>query len=397
MGLVTGDGVAPARLDQPAARQPFIPIAVGVVEHVIIVFPAPELLLARDHETILGPDRGAEGARVMRMRVHVGERQEHAVDQAEIIAVAQADDLFAPAGGVIRAVPGGPFHCHVETAARRVPAADHLPSVEQLSRNHVALRHLPDIFVEPAERNGLTLARHGGQPEDRAVGRLTVDLRQHHVGHRIGEKALLADRWQLPRIAQHEDGRAEGQQVLGHLSAHHRHLVEHEKVGTAQVGMRVEHELRLMNVVEPEFQLRNLGRGKAALDRTHARQVALQRREFRGHTLDLLGRGLGGAINQAVDRLRRRALARHDEHRLASEGGKEHTAQAAGRHRLQAERLYRLPGDRGFSGPCIPKHPQNLLLVTAVPIPVPDDCDGLRLCLRQNDAHGRSSDQHRAL
>ena len=127
---MTGDGVSPARFDQTAACHPFIAIPVWIEEDVVIVFAAPELLLARDRETVLGLDCGTKGARIMRMRAHMAERQEHAVDQAKIVSVAQADDLFACPRGVVRAKPGGLLHRHVETAARRVLAADHLPPIE---------------------------------------------------------------------------------------------------------------------------------------------------------------------------------------------------------------------------------------------------------------------------
>ena len=199
-----------------------------------------------------------------------------------------------------------------------------------------------------------------------------MDFGQHHVGHRIGEKALLSDRRQLPRIAQHQDRLAEGQKVLGHLFAHHRDLIEHQEIGVAQIGMRVQHELRLVDVIEPEFQLGNLRLGKAPLGRTHPWQVALQRRQFLGHPRDFLGRGFRMAIDQAVNGLRWRAFACHHEDCLAGEGSKEHTTQTTGRHGLKAERFNRQGGDGALPHPCIPEDAENLLVLCSVAIPFAD-------------------------
>ena len=73
LGLVTGDRVAPAALDETAARCPFMTVTVRVKDNMVVIFAAPELLLARDRETVIGLDFGTEGTRIMRMRSHVGE------------------------------------------------------------------------------------------------------------------------------------------------------------------------------------------------------------------------------------------------------------------------------------------------------------------------------------
>ena len=200
----------------------------------------------------------------------------------------------------------------------------------------------------------------------------------------------------MPGITQHQDRLAKGQKVFGHWLAHHRHLVEHQEIGIAQIGLRVQHELRLMNVVQPELQLRNLRLGKAALGHAHAGQIPLERRQLLCHAGDLLGRGLRIAVDQTVDCLCRRAFARHHVDRLAREGGKEHTTQTARRHGLETKRLDRQGGDGALSHPCIPKDPEDLLFVCAVAIPVADGGNGARLCCREGDAHALSSQQRLA-
>jgi len=134
-----------------------------------------------------------------------------------------------------------------------------------------------------------------------------------------------------------------------------------------------------VDVVEAQFQLRDLRLGEPALGHAHPRQVALQRRQFLGHPRDFLGRGLGGAIDQAVDRLGRGALLRHHVDGLAGEGGEDHAAQTAGRHRSQPERLDRHGGDGGLADPCITEHPEHLLCMGAMQIPVADGGNGARL------------------
>lgn len=162
LGLVTGDRVAPAGLDQTTANLPFMTMAVWVVEDVIVVFAAPELVLPRDLQAILGLDPGVECPRIMRMRSHTAQRQEHAIDQPKIMTIAQTDGLFTGTGGVIRGKASGLLHSHVNAPTGRVLATDHLTAVEKLRRCYVALRHLPDTLIEGAVRDRLALARHGG-------------------------------------------------------------------------------------------------------------------------------------------------------------------------------------------------------------------------------------------
>ena len=114
------------------------------------------------------------------------------------------------------------------------------------------------MVVVDAEADGPALARHGGQADDRAFGRLSVDLGQHHVGCIAGEGTFALDRWQLTRIAQHQDGLAEGEQITRHLIPHHGHFVENEELCVPQSRLLVEDEARLVTVGEPELQRREL-------------------------------------------------------------------------------------------------------------------------------------------
>ena len=61
------------------------------------------------------------------------------------------------------------------------------------------------MIVVDAEADGPALARHGGEADDRTLGRLAVDLGQHHVRLVAGEGAFAPDRRQLAGIAEHED------------------------------------------------------------------------------------------------------------------------------------------------------------------------------------------------
>ena len=97
------------------------------------------------------------------------------------------------------------------------------------------------------------LPRHGGQPDDRTLAGLAVDLGQHDVGRVAGERTLALDRRQLPRIAQHQDRLAEGQEIARHLLADHRDLVEHDQRGVADDRLLVEDEARLVDVGQPQL------------------------------------------------------------------------------------------------------------------------------------------------
>jgi hypothetical protein len=94
-----------------------------------------------------------------------------------------------------------------------------------------------------AERDALALARQCGQIDDRRFRRLPVDLGQHDVGRAAGEWRLTTDRRQLAGIAEHQHRLAERQNVVGHLFIDHRHLVQHDQSGVADLRLVVEDEL----------------------------------------------------------------------------------------------------------------------------------------------------------
>ena len=203
MGLVTGDGVAPDGLDQ-TLLDPVIaatPVAVErdmIVEVALVDVVALGLVLApADDVAVLGAHGGREASLVL--VPHVAELEEHAVDDAEVVPVLDADDLLGPAasslaGRVDVLDPGGALHGHVELDAGRVAPADDLAAAQHPVGRHVGASHLPDEGVVLAVGDGPTFAGHGGQPDNRALARLAVDLGQHHVWRGLGEGALALDR-----------------------------------------------------------------------------------------------------------------------------------------------------------------------------------------------------------
>ena len=214
--------------------------------------------------------------------------------------------------------------------------------------------------------DGKPLARHGGQPEDGAALRLAVDLVQHHIRGRIGEGALAMNGRQLAGIAQNEDRLSEGQEIVGHLLAHHGHLVEHDQVAIAHKGLAVEDKARLMDVREAQLQPGDLHPREGKLAGPHQEQSGLELRQFLLDTLDFFLGGLRDAVDQAVDGGGGRALPRHHESCLAGEGGKQHAAPAAALPCFEAKRVYGMTGDGTFSASGIAEQAEHLLDVPTV-------------------------------
>ena len=231
-----------------------------------------------------------------------------------------------------------------------------------------------------AERDRLALPRQGGKADDRALGRLTVDPGQHHVGLAAGEGAFALDRRQLPGIAEHQDRLAEGQQIGGHLLADHRHLVEHQEIGIAQQRLLVEQEARLVQVAQAQLEMADLRLGEEALARAHGTEAGAQVLQILLDARDLLRRGLRAAVDQAVDGRGRRPLAGHHQRRLAGEGAIEHTARSQGvALAVEAELGDGMGGERGLARAGIAEEPEDLLLAAAMPEPVLDAGDGAGL------------------
>ena len=238
-------------------------VALGVAAHVVVEVALVDYIPSRfricrtDRVAILGAHGRREADLVL--VVHVGELEEHAVDDAEVVAVLEADDLLglavAPLAGRVNGVePGGALHGDVELDAGGIAATDHLAAAQHLLRDDARTRHLPDVRVVLTVGDRPALARHGREPDDRALAGLAVDLGQHDVGRRLGEGALALDRRQLAGVAQHEDRLAEGQQVARHFVADHRHLVEHDQRGLADDRLLVEDEARFVDVIEPDLE-----------------------------------------------------------------------------------------------------------------------------------------------
>ena len=142
-----------------------------------------------------------------------------------------------------------------------------------------------------------------------------MDLGQHHVGLGPGEEAAAGDRRKLRRVAEDEDGLAEGEEVAADLLVDHRAFVDddHRRLGGGAVV--VEDEGR------PDFVLA-------------------------AHTVD-----------QAVDGAGvRAALAAHDVGGLAGEGGEDDVAvgtfrDMAGERRLAGAGIAEKPEDRAGRPP----------------------------------------------
>jgi len=120
--------------------------------------------------------------------------------------------------------------------------------------------------------------------------------------------------------------------------------------------------------------------------------------------LDLVGRGLRDAVDQAMDGGGRRALAGHDQRRLAGEGGVQDTVRAAHGtvgapgHGVETELVDGVPGDGRLSDAGIAEHSENLLLRGPVQEPVLDPADRLSLQVggREALAHASPSQQRPA-
>src|SRR6266511_2497818 len=94
--------------------------------------------------------------------------EEHAVDDTEVVAVLEADNLLSItvaglAGGIDVREPGGPLHRRVEVDAGRVAPADHLAAAQHLLRAHLIAAHFPDEGVVLAVGDWLALPGHRGE------------------------------------------------------------------------------------------------------------------------------------------------------------------------------------------------------------------------------------------
>src|SRR5690606_30924556 len=110
-----------------------------------------------DRITVLGPDSRGEADLVL--VAHAGKLEEHAVDDAEVVPVLEADDLLdlavaALAGRVDGIEPGGALHRDVELDAGGVAPADDLAAAQHLLGHDRAARHLPDVGVVLAIGDG---------------------------------------------------------------------------------------------------------------------------------------------------------------------------------------------------------------------------------------------------
>ena len=128
----------------------------------------------------------------------------------------------------------------------------------------------------------------------------------------------------MSRIAEHQRRLAEGEKVARHLRADHRDLVQHEQLAVAHRGLGVEHEPRLVRVLQPELERAQPRLLEQLLCNPKRMQASANPGGFLFELLDLLRCRLGDAVHQRMDSRGRRALAGHHESRLACEGRVEH-------------------------------------------------------------------------
>ena len=101
-------------------------------------------------------------------------------------------------------------------------------------------------------------------------------------------------------------------------------------------------------------------------------------------------------VDQAVDGGGRRALAGHDQRRLAGERGVEHASRAADDavrapgHGVEAELVDGVPGESGLAATGIAKHTKDLLFSGSVLEPVLDLADRRRLQVGRGEARAHA-------
>src|SRR5262249_33283416 len=179
---MTGDSPAPDALDQGALLMVIAPLSIRVRREMLVEVAtvdtkalAPAIGLAADLPAVLGGDRGFEGD-VIAVLLDAIEGDEHPVDQADVVAVAQADQLLARSDRIRTAETGCLLHGEVQLHAGRIAAADHLTGLEQSRCIDVGPAHLPDELIVLAVRNVLSLPSPGREPDDGAVASLAVHL-----------------------------------------------------------------------------------------------------------------------------------------------------------------------------------------------------------------------------
>ncbi len=144
-----------------------------------------------------------------------------------------------------------------------------------------------------------------------------MHLGQHRVRFGLGEESAALDRRQLRRIAQHQQRRAERQQVAAELGIDHRALVDHDQLGLGGGGIVPQFEIRLLlaGFAGAVDQRVNGGGTVAAPAAHHQRGFAGERGVFHV-AVDTVGDvpgqgGLAGAgITEQAEHLRCAAFAR---------------------------------------------------------------------------------------
>ncbi len=229
------------------------------------------------------------------------DRPEPAVEQALLAVVAQAHELVARRRHRARE-PAALAHAAVVGAAGGVAADQHLVGVQHPLRIEIG----PGHHLRLAVAAGLDLAalpHVHGQPHDRIVLRLPVNLGQHGVGLRLGEEAAALDRRKLRRVAQDQQRHAEGEQVAAEFGIDHRTFVDHDQpgLGGGRVVPQVEARGLLAGIPGLVDQAVDGGGALAALGAHHLRRLAGKGRE-QNLAVDALGdmTGEGGLAGAGI-------------------------------------------------------------------------------------------------
>ena len=141
---------------------------------------------------------------------------------------------------------------------------------------------------------------------------------QHDIGLALREEARATHGRKLCRVAQDQHRHAERQQVISHPAVHHAALVDDDQRGAAHIRVRVQLEIRLLQLLDFVADLEpqpNLHRHAGLLF-----QFGLQLPQPLGSFRPAL-------VDQPVDRRRvRAALVPHDRRGLAREAAEDHAA-----------------------------------------------------------------------
>src|SRR3546814_13099504 len=94
-----------------------------------------------------------------------------------------------------------------------------------------------------------SLPHVGSDAYDRVVGRLAMDLLEHHVRVVVSEEPATPDRWKLAGIAKDPDRNAERLEIATALLIHHTALVADEQIALLHLDVRSACELGVSSLL----------------------------------------------------------------------------------------------------------------------------------------------------